>query len=241
MNSGCAAVSGANVEIWHVDAAGNYSQYGSQTTQTYLRGIQTTNSNGEVTFTTIYPGWYQGRATHIHLEVTIERPIGQGDADRVSRGDQQHRPRKRRLRVARLEPDVERVGRDLRRQPVVGADHADGERRERLRRDVPGGDCGLVTVRSRDGSGELDSSATRDRSGLWPDRPIRDPGLSSCDPLDPRPRPGNQGLRLSSRFCVRSASVIVSSTPLAGTSTFASQSSAFSMMRAGSSPQLACV
>jgi protocatechuate 3,4-dioxygenase beta subunit len=71
VNSSCAAVSGANVEIWHVDAAGNYSQYGSQTTQTYLRGIQTTNSNGDVTFTTIYPGWYQGRATHIHLEVTI--------------------------------------------------------------------------------------------------------------------------------------------------------------------------
>ena len=71
VNSGCSAVSGANVEIWHVDAAGNYSQYGSQTAQTYLRGIQTTNANGEVTFTTIYPGWYQGRATHIHLEVTI--------------------------------------------------------------------------------------------------------------------------------------------------------------------------
>ena len=71
VNSGCAAVSGANVEIWHVDAAGDYSQYGSQTTQTFLRGIQTTNGNGEVTFTTIYPGWYQGRATHIHVEVTM--------------------------------------------------------------------------------------------------------------------------------------------------------------------------
>jgi protocatechuate 3,4-dioxygenase beta subunit len=70
-NSACAVVPGANVEIWHVDAAGNYSQYGSQTTQTYLRGIQTTNASGEVTFTTIYPGWYQGRATHIHLEVTM--------------------------------------------------------------------------------------------------------------------------------------------------------------------------
>jgi protocatechuate 3,4-dioxygenase beta subunit len=70
-NNGCAAVPGANVEIWHVDAAGNYSQYGTQTTQTYLRGIQTTNANGEVTFVTIYPGWYQGRATHIHVEVTI--------------------------------------------------------------------------------------------------------------------------------------------------------------------------
>jgi protocatechuate 3,4-dioxygenase beta subunit len=70
-NSNCAPVSNANVEIWHVDAAGDYSQYGTQTTQTFLRGIQTTNANGDVTFTTIYPGWYQGRATHIHVEVTI--------------------------------------------------------------------------------------------------------------------------------------------------------------------------
>jgi protocatechuate 3,4-dioxygenase beta subunit len=70
-NASCAAVAGANVEIWQCDAGGNYSEYGTQTAQTYLRGIQTTNGNGEVTFTTIYPGWYQGRATHIHLEVTI--------------------------------------------------------------------------------------------------------------------------------------------------------------------------
>jgi protocatechuate 3,4-dioxygenase beta subunit len=71
VNSGCAAVVGADVEIWHVDAAGDYSQYGSQTAATFLRGIQTTNAAGEVTFTTIYPGWYQGRATHIHAEVTM--------------------------------------------------------------------------------------------------------------------------------------------------------------------------
>lgn len=71
VNSACAAVPSANVEIWHVDAAGNYSQYGTQTAQTYLRGIQTTDANGNVAFTTIYPGWYQGRATHIHVEVTM--------------------------------------------------------------------------------------------------------------------------------------------------------------------------
>lgn len=69
VNAGCTAVPNADVEIWHCDSAGNYSEYGSQTTQNYLRGIQTSNSNGEVSFTTIYPGWYQGRATHIHLEV----------------------------------------------------------------------------------------------------------------------------------------------------------------------------
>ncbi len=71
VTAACAAVANANVEVWHCDSAGNYSEYGTQTAQTYLRGIQTTNGNGEVTFTTIYPGWYQGRATHIHLEVTI--------------------------------------------------------------------------------------------------------------------------------------------------------------------------
>ena len=71
VNAGCAAVAGADVEIWHCDSGGNYSEYGTQTTQNYLRGIQTTKSSGEATFTTIYPGWYQGRATHIHLEVTM--------------------------------------------------------------------------------------------------------------------------------------------------------------------------
>ena len=67
--AGCAPLANVAVEIWQCDVAGNYSQYGSQTARTYLRGIQTTNSAGEVVFTTLYPGWYQGRATHIHVEV----------------------------------------------------------------------------------------------------------------------------------------------------------------------------
>jgi len=71
-SSACTPVAGANVEIWHVDAAGDYSQYGTQRAATFLRGIQTTNANGEVVFTTIYPGWYQGRATHIHVEVSLD-------------------------------------------------------------------------------------------------------------------------------------------------------------------------
>ncbi|HEX2341521.1 MAG TPA: intradiol ring-cleavage dioxygenase [Vicinamibacterales bacterium] len=77
VNSGnaCAPVPTANVEIWQCDAEGHYSQYSQQgydgRAQTFLRGIQTTDSNGRVTFTTVYPGWYQGRATHIHVEVTI--------------------------------------------------------------------------------------------------------------------------------------------------------------------------
>ena len=69
-NSACAPVAGASVEIWQCDVAGEYSQYGSSRTQTFLRGIQTTNASGQVNFVTVYPGWYQGRATHIHVEVT---------------------------------------------------------------------------------------------------------------------------------------------------------------------------
>jgi protocatechuate 3,4-dioxygenase beta subunit len=70
-NASCAAVSGAVVDIWQCDADGNYSQYGAERNLTYLRGLQTTDSSGRVTFVTIYPGWYQGRATHIHVEVTL--------------------------------------------------------------------------------------------------------------------------------------------------------------------------
>ncbi len=66
-----APIAGAAVDIWQCDVEGNYSEYGSERSQTYLRGVQTTDANGRVTFTTVYPGWYQGRATHIHLEVTV--------------------------------------------------------------------------------------------------------------------------------------------------------------------------
>jgi protocatechuate 3,4-dioxygenase beta subunit len=71
VNSSCSPVSGAAVEIWQCDAEGNYSQYGTQRTETYLRGVQTTDAGGRVTFTTVYPGWYQGRATHIHVDVAV--------------------------------------------------------------------------------------------------------------------------------------------------------------------------
>jgi protocatechuate 3,4-dioxygenase beta subunit len=70
-NSSCAPVSGAVVEIWHCDAQGVYSEYGQGAAQTFLRGLQTADSGGLVTFNTVYPGWYTGRATHIHLEVFV--------------------------------------------------------------------------------------------------------------------------------------------------------------------------
>src|SRR5262245_29546705 len=73
--SGCSPVSGAMVDIWQCDAQGRYSQYSQPgydgRAQTFLRGIQTTDAGGRVTFTTVYPGWYAGRATHIHVEVSV--------------------------------------------------------------------------------------------------------------------------------------------------------------------------
>jgi protocatechuate 3,4-dioxygenase beta subunit len=68
----CKPIKGAAVDIWHADAAGNYSAFGSDTSsRTFLRGIQRTDKNGLALFTTIYPGWYQGRAVHIHVKVHV--------------------------------------------------------------------------------------------------------------------------------------------------------------------------
>lgn len=71
----CGPLAGAAVEIWQCDAAGNYSEYSQPgfngTGQTFLRGLQTTDASGKVTFNTIYPGWYMGRATHIHVEIYV--------------------------------------------------------------------------------------------------------------------------------------------------------------------------
>jgi protocatechuate 3,4-dioxygenase beta subunit len=70
--STCKPLKGAAVDIWHADAAGNYSGFGSDTSsRTFLRGIQKTDANGLAVFKTIYPGWYRGRAVHIHVKVHV--------------------------------------------------------------------------------------------------------------------------------------------------------------------------
>ena len=72
-NGSCTPLQGATVEIWHCDALGVYSGVsdpGFNTVgQNWLRGAQVTDANGVATFTTIYPGWYSGRAVHIHFKV----------------------------------------------------------------------------------------------------------------------------------------------------------------------------
>lgn len=71
----CEPIPGAVVDVWHSDAIGHYSGYRGQgaenantTGETFLRGKQVTDENGNVEFETIYPGWYRGRTVHIHFK-----------------------------------------------------------------------------------------------------------------------------------------------------------------------------
>jgi protocatechuate 3,4-dioxygenase beta subunit len=68
--STCAPLAGYAVYLWHCDRLGRYSLYSSgATNQNYLRGVQEADANGNVTFTSIFPGCYAGRWPHIHFEV----------------------------------------------------------------------------------------------------------------------------------------------------------------------------
>ncbi len=73
-NNNCRALQGVHVDIWQCDTKGNYSEYSGQldgnfTSEHFLRGRQTTDSNGNASFISIYPGWYPGRTPHLHVEV----------------------------------------------------------------------------------------------------------------------------------------------------------------------------
>ncbi len=67
----CTPLDGVQVDIWHADSQGLYSGVQEDATagKNYLRGNQMTDDNGTVRFITIYPGWYEGRAIHIHIKV----------------------------------------------------------------------------------------------------------------------------------------------------------------------------
>jgi protocatechuate 3,4-dioxygenase beta subunit len=72
----CSPLAGVFVDVWQCDAEGNYSEYGgismqatNYTNKDFLRGRQSTNNKGQVSFISIFPGWYPGRAPHIHVEV----------------------------------------------------------------------------------------------------------------------------------------------------------------------------
>lgn len=103
LGTDCAPFAGARVDVWHCDAQGIYSGFGEGAGQAFLRGTQATDANGDVAFTTLYPGWYRGRTTHIHYKVFLDtRTVltGQiffpdalnefiyGNADAYRRGDE---------------------------------------------------------------------------------------------------------------------------------------------------------
>jgi protocatechuate 3,4-dioxygenase beta subunit len=69
-NNGCVAAGNFAVYLWHCDRDGRYSLYSSGVTdQNYLRGVQEADADGNLSFTTIFPGCYDGRMPHVHFEV----------------------------------------------------------------------------------------------------------------------------------------------------------------------------
>ncbi|MDQ4127216.1 MAG: intradiol ring-cleavage dioxygenase [Actinomycetota bacterium] len=81
----CGPLAGAVVDVWHCDAAGEYSGVEDNAAgdfdtrgETFLRGYQVTDEDGTARFTTIYPGWYQGRAVHIHFTIRDSPESEQG-------------------------------------------------------------------------------------------------------------------------------------------------------------------
>lgn len=71
----CAPLPGARVELWHCNARGLYSgvrdPHGDTRGRSYLRGYQIADGEGRARFTTIYPGWYPGRAVHLHFSIRL--------------------------------------------------------------------------------------------------------------------------------------------------------------------------
>jgi protocatechuate 3,4-dioxygenase beta subunit len=81
---GCTPLAGAVVDIWQCDAAGVYSgvrdiagQFDT-TGKQFLRGHQRTDAAGMARFVTIYPGWYPGRAVHIHFKIRTDAESARG-------------------------------------------------------------------------------------------------------------------------------------------------------------------
>jgi len=81
-SGGCVPLAGAQVDIWHCDASGVYSDVDNPAFNTFgrkfLRGYQVTDANGSVRFSTIYPGWYPIRTVHIHFKVRANAGSARG-------------------------------------------------------------------------------------------------------------------------------------------------------------------
>jgi protocatechuate 3,4-dioxygenase beta subunit len=120
----CAPVTAAALDIWHCNAVGEYSGYTAHGVggarggtgsgrvnptdhRTFLRGVQLTDARGTGEFRTVYPGWYQGRAIHIHVKVHIAGEVTRGPryaGGHVAHTGQLYFPEQTSERVAGLEP-----------------------------------------------------------------------------------------------------------------------------------------
>ena len=68
--NGGAPFVGVAVYVWHCDREGRYSLYSDGVTEeNYLRGVQITDSDGKVSFDSVFPACYSGRWPHVHFEV----------------------------------------------------------------------------------------------------------------------------------------------------------------------------
>lgn len=86
-SNSCNPLVGAAVYLWHANIDGKYSMYSQGVTnENYLRGVQETDANGEVHFTSIFPGCYDGRWPHLHFEVypSVAKAIAAGNKLRTS-------------------------------------------------------------------------------------------------------------------------------------------------------------
>lgn len=85
----CAPIAGAVVRVWHTNLEGSYSgqtpnnrmclQNQDYSSSDFFRGVQTSDAEGQVFFDTCFPGWYRGRAVHIHFQV-----VADGQSTRIS-------------------------------------------------------------------------------------------------------------------------------------------------------------
>jgi protocatechuate 3,4-dioxygenase beta subunit len=122
--STCRPIKGAAVDIWHADAGGVYSGFGSGArNRTFMRGVQKTDARGLARFSTVYPGWYRGRTVHVHVKVHV--------AGNVVHTGQLYFPDSLTDRVFRRKPYSRRPNRDTRNS--TDAVFRNGGRRSLLR------------------------------------------------------------------------------------------------------------
>ena len=76
-SNACTPLTGAYLDVWHCDSSGTYSDISANGNGTggsgkkFLRGYQITDASGVAEFTIVYPGWYQGRAVHVHFKLRL--------------------------------------------------------------------------------------------------------------------------------------------------------------------------